>query len=177
MASQLRASRVGFLTQRVGILPLRPTYDIVDPSVDAQPADDQNVEMVKVSIRYLMSGERVGRFLVPRDDTIASIMQLIRRQRGIRITTQNLVLPVEGNNVIIKNKFLTAGDLKPPSWKKARLCLMVSAPDPCACCGEMEPHVRLHRCPGCLDVFYCSALCQTTDWPLHRLGCARQWSA
>jgi len=43
----------------------------------------------------------------------------------------------------------------------------------CRQCGKVggTPGVKLRKCARCLEVAYCSAECQKTDWRKHRMEC------
>ncbi|KAJ7245631.1 hypothetical protein B0H12DRAFT_782219 [Mycena haematopus] len=46
----------------------------------------------------------------------------------------------------------------------------------CSACGENPAAEQLKNCAGCRVTLYCSKKCQVSDWPVHKLSCARTGS-
>ncbi|KAF8189440.1 hypothetical protein K438DRAFT_1832591 [Mycena galopus ATCC 62051] len=43
----------------------------------------------------------------------------------------------------------------------------------CSACGESPAAEQLKNCAGCRVALYCSKKCQVSDWPGHKLSCAK----
>ena len=109
---------------------------------------------------HTFSGQR-WRFECPSGCTFKDLKSEIKRSLRIAKRAQHLL--VDGSRAMPREM------LGRYATDDAFGVTLVVAPAVCGFCGEGG--VRLKRCSGCDDIYYCSASCQRNDWRAHKLVC------
>ena len=118
-----------------------------------------SMESLRVHVMFI-SGDACMTLTLSRQTTIWHLKTLVRALRYIPRKLQQLVV---GGRVAV------AGDTLGSFSADPLVVTLVQSMPACAFCSD-RGH-KLKRCGGCNDVYYCGPLCQTFDWPRHRIVC------
>ena len=118
-----------------------------------------SMEGVRVHVMFI-SGDACMTLTLSRQTTIWHLKTLVRALRYIPRKLQQLVV---GERVAV------AGDTLGSFSADPLVVTLAQSMPACAFCSD-HGH-KLKRCGGCNDVYYCGPLCQTFDWPRHRIVC------
>ena len=118
-----------------------------------------SMEGVRVHVMFI-SGDACMTLTLSRQTTIWHLKTLVRALRYIPRKLQQLVV---GERVAV------AGDTLGSFSADPLVVTLVQSMPACAFCSD-HGH-KLKRCGGCNDAYYCGPLCQTFDWPRHRIAC------
>ena len=105
------------------------------------------------------------------DDVFLLTFEMDRVLDGVasRFTQQTLL-------TILSEKKMEV-DIKPSIEGDNLVIRMETNAKACKTCGVYNmpgrPRVKLSRCARCLDICYCSRVCQTADWASHKPQCRR----
>ena len=108
---------------------------------------------VKVGV-VSFSGQEWFTLQLPRETTIWQLKKLVRTLRGVPKKSQNFDI---AGRLAAAEQTLSSFSVDP-----GVMTLVQSKPS-CAFCRA--PAVKLKRCSGCDEVYYCGPLCQTFYWP------------
>ena len=107
-----------------------------------------------------ISGGECLMLTLSRGNTIWQLKGLVRALRYIPRKLQQLVV---GGRVAV------AGDTLGSFSADPLFVTLVQSRPGCAFCKDDAR--KLKRCGACNEVYYCGPLCQTFDWPRHRIVC------
>ena len=118
-----------------------------------------SMESVRVHVMF-MSWDACLTLGLPRGMTIWHLKTLVRALRGLPRTSQHM---------FVGEKSASAGHTLGSFSADPLFVTLVQSSPGCAFCKDDAR--KLKRCGPCNDVYYCGPLCQTFDWPRHRIAC------